>query len=54
MVHSCNDSCVCPLCGEPLLYNAHHNIHACPSPRCRNRAGLTVVPSLPTLAPVEW
>lgn len=44
MTHQCDDECVCPLDGKPLLYAPASNEHACQDPDCANAHG--VLPEL--------
>ncbi len=38
--HRCDDRCVCPTHGTPLLWSRHHDLHACQDPSCRYAHGL--------------
>ncbi len=38
--HRCDDSCVCPADGEPLIWAPSHGIHACSRPACKYAHGL--------------
>ena len=38
--HRCDDACVCPVDGKPLLYSATLDQHACQDPECRNAHGM--------------
>lgn len=51
MTHQCDDECVCPLDGKPLLYAPASNEHACQDPDCANAHG--VVPELTAEDAVE-
>lgn len=33
--HLCDERCVCPKCGGPLLYSEVYDAHACRNPGCR-------------------
>ncbi|NUS01899.1 MAG: hypothetical protein HOV97_04970 [Nonomuraea sp.] len=39
-VHRCDDRCVCPVDGLPLLYARRVDQHACQLPDCENAHGL--------------
>jgi hypothetical protein len=38
--HRCDDECVCPIDGKPLIYWPAGNQHACQDPDCVNAHGL--------------
>jgi hypothetical protein len=38
--HTCDEQCVCPLDGKPLLYAPGWRAHACPDPVCPNAHGV--------------
>lgn len=38
--HLCDEDCVCPEHGTPLLWHAPSAIHACQDPACRYAHGL--------------
>jgi hypothetical protein len=38
--HRCDDRCVCPSHDTLLLWNRHHDLHACQDPGCRYAHGL--------------
>lgn len=38
--HRCDDECVCPLDGKPLLYAPASDQHACQDPDCTNAQGI--------------
>lgn len=40
--HSCDDRCICPIHGTPLLYSANKDDHACQDVHCKHgHGGLT-------------
>lgn len=41
MAHRCDDRCVCPADGLPLLYAPRADQHACQLPDCEHAHGLT-------------
>lgn len=40
-VHRCDDWCVCPVDGKPLIYWPAGDQHACQDPDCTNAHGLS-------------
>lgn len=38
--HRCDERCVCPVDGEPLLYSRMLDEHACAHPECVNAHGM--------------
>lgn len=38
--HKCDEGCVCPECGKPLIYAPSTNEHACPDVDCKYGHGL--------------
>ena len=38
--HRCDETCVCPECGEALLFAPASGEHACVDPECVNAHGL--------------
>lgn len=39
--HRCDEACICPLDGKPLIYSPCWDRHACQDPGCANAKGLT-------------
>lgn len=42
--HRCDERCVCPLDGKPLLWSPAFRMHACSDRSCKNAHGLRVYP----------